>query len=127
MSNYSITISVMMMMMKLIKDPRKLDIIYNIQSSTFHVFNNEQKLLQESIRMEDRDREHTWRYLTCRWATQLGDVCCNFSTSKNLFVLHCNEQVFQASHFNSIFISNLSLSLSLSLSHTHTHTHTQFT
>jgi hypothetical protein len=45
---------VMMMMIKLIKDPRKLEIIYNIQSSTFHVFNNEQDFLQESIRMEDR-------------------------------------------------------------------------
>jgi hypothetical protein len=71
----------MMMMMKLIKDPRKIEIIYNIRSSTFHVFNNEQKLLQESIRMEDRDIEYTWRFLTCGWATQLGEVCCNFSTS----------------------------------------------
>jgi hypothetical protein len=39
MSN-SITISVMLMMIKLINDPRKLDITYNIQSSIFHVFNN---------------------------------------------------------------------------------------
>ncbi len=58
MSNYSITISVMMMMIKLIKDRRKLEIIYNIQSSRFHVFNNEQDFLQESIRMEDRYRTY---------------------------------------------------------------------
>jgi hypothetical protein len=57
MSN-SITISVMLMMIKLINDPRKLDITYNIQSSIFHVFNNVQDFLQESIRMEDRYRTY---------------------------------------------------------------------
>jgi hypothetical protein len=30
-----------------------------------------------------------------------------------LSVFHCNEQVFQESHFNSIFITKISLSLSL--------------
>jgi hypothetical protein len=33
-----------------------------------------------------------------------------------LSVFHGNEQVFQESHFNSIFITKISLSLSLSLS-----------